>query len=281
MSEDHKTAAAFATSWNALPSGSVYNREQFEEWMEPLTAEDVTGSEVLELGCGNASLLVHMTAWSPARLVGVDLGESVKSAKQNMAATGFRDWSVNQADLTTFDSDGFDLVYCIGVLHHLAEPRKGLEAVIRNTKPGGRFHCWVYAREGNAVIRYLVEPLRRLCSRLPWWVTKYLVATPLVLPYFLYAKSLARLPRWGFLERLPLYAYSQWIARRELGFFRHVAFDQLVTPRTVYLPKETIEAWLEDSGKLEPGSTYLIFRNGNSWKFGGRVAGAAKAGTVG
>ncbi len=272
MSDDHKTAAAFATSWNTLPSGSVYSREQFEEWMAPLSEDDAAGREVLELGCGNASLLVHMTGWSPARLVGVDLGDSVKSAQQNLAATGFRDWSVTQADLTTFDSGGFDLVYCIGVLHHLAEPRKGLEAVIRNTRPGGRFHCWVYAREGNAVIRYLVEPLRRACSRFPWWITKYLVATPLVLPYFLYAKSLASLPRWKLLERLPLYAYSQWIARRELGFFRHVAFDQLVTPRTVYLPKETIEEWLADAQNLEPGSSYIIFRNGNSWKFGARVA---------
>ncbi len=35
MSEDQKTAAAFATSWNTLPSGSVYSREQFEEWMSP------------------------------------------------------------------------------------------------------------------------------------------------------------------------------------------------------------------------------------------------------
>lgn len=272
MSSDERTAAAFATSWNALPSGSVYTREQFEEWMEPVTENDVRGHDVLELGCGNASLLVHMTGWSPSRLEGVDLGDSVVSARSNMAATGFRDWSIAQADLTAFTSSRFDLVYCIGVLHHLAEPRKGLDAVIRNTKPGGRFHCWVYAWEGNAVVRHLVEPLRRLCSRLPWWFTKFFVATPLALPYFLYAKCLARLPKRNLLERLPLYAYSLWIARRGFGFFRHVAFDQLVTPRTVYLRKEIIDEWIRGYECIEPGSTYLILRNGNSWKFGGKIA---------
>lgn len=272
MSDDRKTASAFAKSWNTLPSGSVYTREQFEEWLQPLTEDDVCDRDVLELGCGNASLLVHMTNWSPARLEGVDLGASVESASDNMAATGFRSWKITQADLTTFTSSGFDVVYCIGVLHHLAHPRKGLDAVIRNTRPGGRFHCWVYAREGNAVIRYLVEPLRRVCSRLPWWFTKYLVATPLTLPYFIYAKTLVRLPRWRPIERLPLHAYSLWIGRREFGFFRHVAFDQLVTPQTTYLRKKTIEAWLEASADLEPGSTYIVMRNGNSWKFGGRVA---------
>ncbi len=269
ISDDRKTASAFAKSWNALPSGSVYTREQFEEWLEPLTEKDVRGRDVLELGCGNASLLVHMTAWSPARLEGVDLGASVDSARDNMAATGFENWRVARADLTTFTSEGFDVVYCIGVLHHLKQPRKGLESVIRNTRPGGHFHCWVYAREGNVVIRTFVEPLRRVCSRLPWWLTKYLVATPLVVPYFVYAKILARLPRWKLVERLPLHAYSLWIAQRGFGFFRHVAFDQLVTPQTTYFPKQTIEGWLADAAGLESGSSYLIMRNGNSWKFGG------------
>ncbi len=271
MSEDNTTASAFAMSWNTLPPGSVYTREQFEEWLQPLSEGDVRGRDVLELGCGNASLLVYMTEWSPASLEGVELGGAEASARSNMASTGFGNYRITRADLTTFTGQGFDLVYCIGVLHHLARPRKGLDAVIRNTRPGGRFHCWVYAREGNSVVRSLVEPLRRLCSRLPWWITKYLVSTPLSLPFYVYAKALARLPRWEWLERLPLYAYSLWIARRELGFFRHVAFDQLVTPRTAYFRKKTVEEWLESYDCLEPGSTYIILRNGNSWKFGGRV----------
>jgi hypothetical protein len=205
----------------------VYTREQFEEWMQPIDESDVRGLEVLELGCGNASLLMHLTHWSPARLEGVELG----------AAVGW-----------------------------------GLDAVIRNTKPGGRFHCWVYAREGNAAVRYLVEPLRRVCSRLPWWLTKYAAAAVLSAPCFLYAKALARLPRWKALERLPLYHYSLWIARRDFGFFWHVVFDQLVTPRTVYVPKATIEEWLSTYENLEQDSLYILPRNGNSWKFGGRVA---------
>ena len=43
-------------------------------------------------------------------------------------------------------------------------------------------------------------------------------------------------------RRLPLGSYSLWIGRRGLGFFRHVAFDQLVTPRTVYIERGEVEA---------------------------------------
>jgi SAM-dependent methyltransferase len=175
---------------------------------------------------------------------------------------------VSRADLVAHESAGYDVVYSIGVLHHLQQPRAGFDAVVRNTRPGGRFHCWVYAREGNGVIVALVDPLRRIASRLPWWFTKYGLATPLAFPYFLYAKLLRALPRWPWLARAPLYDYSLWIAEREFGFFRHVAFDQLVTPRTVYLRRAAIESWLTDP-RIEPGSSYVLMRNGNSWKFGG------------
>jgi SAM-dependent methyltransferase len=269
MADDLKTADAFATSWNNLPAGSVYTHEQFEDWFAPLTRADAEGRTVLELGCGNGSLLFHMARWQPAQLEGIDLGASVLSARRNMSAQDNPRWVVNQGDLTSYRGAPRDLVYSIGVLHHLQQPRIGFESVLANTRAGGRFHCWVYAREGNGVILWVVDPIRRVVSHLPWWFTKYAVATPLSVPYFCYAKLLRRFRRWTWLRRLPLFDYSLWIAERDFAFFRHVAFDQLVTPSTVYLDRATIEGWLREHPRVKPGSTYVIFRNGNSWKFGG------------
>lgn len=267
-SQDQRTADAFAASWNNLPEGSVYSVEQFAEWFAPLDRSAAEGLRVLELGCGGGNLLTHMAAWAPRELVGVDLGDSVSMAERNMARIGARGHRIVRHDLVTYDDpERYDLVYCIGVLHHLKDPRAGFEAVLRNTRNGGRFHCWVYAHEGNGIIRWVVDPIRRVASALPWWFTKYALATPLVVPYFLYAKLLNAL-RWPVLRGLPLYDYSLWIAQRGFAFFRHVAFDQLVTPQTAYLRKGTIADWLRDA-RVESGSTYLIFRNGNSWKFGG------------
>jgi hypothetical protein len=160
------------------------------------------------------------------------------------------------------------------VLHHLRDPRAGFDAVVRNTRPGGSFHCWVYAEEGNAVVIRVVDPIRRAVSGLPWWATKYGVALPLAVPYFVYAKLVRSLAQVGgpaahLVAHLPLAEYSQWIAQRRFPFFHHVAFDQLVTPHTEYLSRATVEAMLEHRD-VEPGSTYIVHRNGNSWKFGGR-----------
>jgi cyclopropane fatty-acyl-phospholipid synthase-like methyltransferase len=101
------------------------------------------------MGCGNGSLMVHVVRWAPAQLDGIDLGSSCDSARANLAACGARNWSVQQADLVAFAGPGYDVVYSIGVLHHL-KVRGGLRVGGAQHAPGGRFHCWVYAREGNA-----------------------------------------------------------------------------------------------------------------------------------
>lgn len=271
---DEATARAFATSWNTVGEASVYSREQFLDWFDPVDPRELAGKEVLELGFGNGSLLYHMAEFRPARLAGIELGDTHEQTRRNLAHLPPGVLDLHWGDLTRADLGRFDLVYCIGVLHHLQDPEEGFRALIQHAKPGGRFHGWVYAREGNTLVVVLVDPIRRIASRLPWWLTKYGIALPLVVPFFLYAKTIAalgRAPAAGrILRRLfPLTDYSIWIAKRPFWFFHHVAFDQLVTPRTVYLRRADVESWLSHP-EVDPASRYLIFRNGNSWKFGGR-----------
>src|SRR5689334_18184521 len=80
---DKETADAFASSWNNLPHGSVYTFEQMEDWFSPLVKDDVEEKTVLELGCGNGSLLSHLPKWRPHFIEGVDLGDSILSCKKN------------------------------------------------------------------------------------------------------------------------------------------------------------------------------------------------------
>lgn len=265
MSSDLETARAFSTSWRNI--GAVYSREQFIDWLSPIDPTELSGKEVLELGFGNGSLLAHAGSFAPRRLAGVELGDTIAQTRANLAHLPPSMLDLHQGDLTQASLGEFDFVYCIGVLHHLADPRSGFEAVLRSTRSGGRFHCWVYAREGNALVRWLVDPLRRVTSRLPWWLTKYGVALPLAVPFYGFARTARLMPRIA--RHLPLGQYLLWICRERFSFFHHVAFDQLVTPRTVYIDRATIDEWLTDPC-VNAASSYVIMRNGNSWKFGGR-----------
>jgi SAM-dependent methyltransferase len=268
-SADAITAKAFSESWNRI--GSVYSRDQFLERFHPIKPEDFRGKTVIEPGFGNGSLLAHVAQCHPARLVGVELGDTLEQTRRNLEGSPVEP-ELRRGDLTTANLGRFDIAYCIGVLHHLDSPDAGFESVLRHTAEGGRFHCWVYARDGNVLVRMVVEPVRRIASRLPWWITKYLIALPMVVPYFLYArllKTFGLLTEKSLLRWLPLFGHTRWIAPEPLRFFHHVAFDQLVTPRTRYIHRKTVERWLQMPG-IDRSSTYIVFRNGNSWKFGGR-----------
>jgi SAM-dependent methyltransferase len=273
--KDQETADKFANSWNNVYDPSVYTRDQFLDWVAPWTPEAIKGTSVMELGCGSGALLYHMAACEPSQLNAVDLGSSVETAKSllgNQARIEVGD--ITQAEELKERFGLQDHVYSIGVLHHLTVPEEGVETLKAMTQPGGDFHGWVYAREGNAVVRWLVDPLRKLVNHFPWWMNKWLVAFPLTLPFFLYSKSCRLLSKvFGEKFPLPLFSYMLWIGQRGLDFHHHVAFDQLVTPMTHYIDRQRIERWLADD-RVEPGSSYIIFRNGNSWKFGGKIKAA-------
>lgn len=265
---DLETAEGFADYFRTLGSGSRYSSEQFADFFAPLEPASFRGKEVVELGFGHGSFLLHWGEVGLARLSGVELGDTVDATCEKLAHLPESMLHLHRGDLVTADLGPHDLAYCIGVLHHLDEPFKGFEAVLRHTRPGGQFHCWVYAREGNGLVIHVVDVLRRLGRWLPWWTTKWMSALGVALPLFVYAKSLRVLPQ-ALAARLPLHAYCASIAGRDFAFFHFLATDFLVARHTVYLDRETIAAWLAHPD-VDPESVYLIHRNGNSWKFGGR-----------
>lgn len=265
-SVDQITADGFALSWHNKPP--MYSREQFMDWIEPLSKRDFENKSVLELGCGNGSLLFHLANWKPSQVLGMDLGAGVHTARNNLA--NFPIVRIVQGDLVTHMSNGYDVVICIGVLHHLKVPKEGLDSVIRNTAPGGRFHCWVYSREGNGVVILIVEPLRRVCRYLPWRITD-LIAIGAIMPFYMYAKLLTKFKHITQLQGLPLYQYAMWIGKEPFKYFRHMAFDALIAHRTIYISQSTIVDWLASYSVIDKSTVYIIQRNGNSWKFGGQI----------
>ena len=55
------------------------------------------------------------------------------------------------------------LAACSPLLEAASPGQTPSPAVLANTRPGGRFHCCVYGHEGNALVRWLVEPVRNVC----------------------------------------------------------------------------------------------------------------------
>ena len=99
------------------------------------------GSRVLEAGCGVGAQTVILAAHSPkADIVSIDISEiSVSQARQAVAAAGFTNVTLQQADIfhLPFAPASFDHVFLCFVLEHLAQPVEALKKLRTVLKPGG------------------------------------------------------------------------------------------------------------------------------------------------
>lgn len=234
------------------------NRMLFEAWIFPATIEDFRDKTVLDAGCGGGQ---HMRFVAPlaSEVVGLDLNCASIAADKSK---DFPNITTVAEDIATVSLEReFDLVYCIGVLHHTASPRASFKNLVRHVRPGGRLIVWVYAHEGNALNRWLVEPLKRYVYGK--WPRSVLLGFARLLTALLYVPvyTIYLFP----LRFLPYYDYFRNF--RRLGFRRNIlnVFDKLNAPRTAFIRREEIEEWFADEFTDTHISPYL----GVSWRGSG------------
>jgi len=148
------------------------------------------------------------------------------------------------------------------VIHHTDDPDKTVRNLKRHIKPGGKLILWVYAEEGNFLVRALLEPLKRsFLLRLPKPIVR-LLAEVLTVTISLPVYSIYLLP----LPSLPFYEYFQnW---RRLSFRRNVlnVFDKLNAPQTAFIPREQVQRWMSP---YEFREVHISCYQGISWRASG------------
>lgn len=267
-----RTAKAFGWQWQHFPELHSEYEAQFLDWIRPLDAAFFPGKVVLDAGCGTGRHAFLAARFGAARVVAFDFSDAVETAEQNCRELGTVD--VLQADIlappfrTDDESRMFDLVYSIGVLHHLPDPRAGFLSLTRFVRPGGTMFVWVYGFEGNAFVRKVIEPLRRGTTKMRPSALR-LVAWPLSVALHgavkLVYHPLRRTPLFRF---LPVRDYLVTLADFTFRQNYSIVFDQLVAPSSQYIKRSQFEEWFAAAG-LE--NVEITQRNGNSWRGRGQM----------
>ena len=125
--------------------------------------EQFSRKRVLEVGCGNAYTLAKY-AEHGAEVYGLDISETaVEISQQRFRDKGLNgDFRVGNAEEVPYDSNYFDCVCSMGVLHHIPNPEKAVSEIYRCLKPGGRLIVMFYHR--NSILYRVVMPLRSVLT---------------------------------------------------------------------------------------------------------------------
>jgi len=276
VEQQRKTADAFGWQWQHFSELHPEFEAQFLDWLEPIGPEFFEGKRVLDAGCGTGRHAFFAASYGAREVVALDLSGAVEAAKGNLAR--FANVHVVQGDLlrppfrAATDGGGFDFVYSIGVLHHLPDPLAGFRTLLRFVRPGGTIAVWVYGHENNGFVRNVVEPVRRVTTRIPPPALRAL-AWPLALGFHGAAKGVYRPLNGTAIGRaLPLDEYMASVADFSFRQNYGIVFDQLVAPTAAYITGTELEQWFADAG-LE--DVRISHRHGNSWRGQGRVPASA------
>ncbi len=126
---------------------------------------------ILDAGCGTGSGTDYLIHLNPdAEIVAIDLSEkALEVARERVSRSGVlsnRSKSVEFIQLPLEDagqlSGQFDLINCVGVLHHMSDPIKGIQALASKLAPGGLLHIFVYAELGRWEISLMQKAIALL-----------------------------------------------------------------------------------------------------------------------
>lgn len=121
--------------------------------------------DVLVAGCGTSQAVRHAVRWPAGRVVGIDVSEtSLRHSEELGRRYALDNLELHQLPIERVGELGrrFDLVVCTGVLHHLAHPDGGLQALSEVLQPDGAMSLMVYARYGRLGVEMMQEYARLL-----------------------------------------------------------------------------------------------------------------------
>ena len=121
---------------------------------------------VVDVGCGTGHTVIALARQFPdVEFTGIDLVEqAVLAARNRVADEGLCNVRFVRADLAQpVEHVGrFDVVLCLGVLHHLPDLRLGFKHASSLLSQDGRIVLWLYGRYGRERHRLNQELLRLL-----------------------------------------------------------------------------------------------------------------------
>ena len=250
------SAERFGYEWQTYADILPEYEEQFRRWLPLLSPGDWRNKRFIDVGCGMGRNSIWPMKYGATGGVAVDIDErSLAAARINLQSYG----SVQVYNCSVYDlpwRDEFDIAFSIGVIHHLEFPEAALEAMARATKPGGHIAIWVYGRENNRWLLWILNPTRKLLfNRLPVQWVHVLSIAPTVMLWVMLRLGLDHI------------AYFRLLRNFTFRHLRSIVFDQMLPRIANYWTGPEVRLLMQGAGLND---VELIWVNEMSWAAFGR-----------
>lgn len=241
----------FGYEWGAYDELLPAYEEQFRRWTPGLPQAGWRGKTFLDVGCGMGRNSYWPMRYGAAGGVAADLdARSLAAASRTLG--GFP--GVEVARVSAYDlpyTDRFDIVFSIGVVHHLEQPDQAMRRMTEAAKPGGTVAIWVYGAENNRWLTAGLDPVRKaLFSRLPVAAVHHLSLYPTALLWLALRLGIRPI------------AYFRLIARFDFAHLRSIVFDQMLPRIAHYWTGVEVEGLMTRAGLYD---VRLDWVNEMSW----------------
>jgi SAM-dependent methyltransferase len=241
----------FGFEWNEYSELRPEYELQFRRWTTHLQPGDWRGKSFLDVGCGMGRNSFWPLQYGAVRGVSIDIDQlSLNAARRTLSP--FPNSTVLEASAYNIPfADEFDIVFAIGVIHHLEYPERALQQMVLAARPGGQVLIWVYGCENNQWIVSFIDPLRKaFFSQLPIRALHHLSLYPTTVLW-----CALRLG-WQQTE------YSRLLRGLSFRHVRSIVFDQLLPRTAYYWSRDTVEQLMSNTGLAD---IRLSWVNETSW----------------
>src|SRR5512139_960307 len=244
-----RTLRSFGYEWTSFHAVQPEDEEFWHRYFADVDLAELADRLAIDVGCGKGRY-TRFTAGRVRAMIALDGSDAVRSAVANLHDLPNSLVVKAPIDFMPVAEGCFGLVSCLGVLHHLADPRAGFDRVARLLEPGGVLLVYLYSRPERrgprAAALAAARMLRRVSVRLPHRLLKPLCAPIALTLYALFVvpgHSRRRLrggrrtpPLLGFYHGKPL--RSLWLD----------TFDRLSAPIEHRYVWSELEPWFTSAG---------------------------------
>ena len=261
-----KTVDSFSEEWIKF---AHFNETEIEkagkQYFDIVDSQIINkDSLVLDVGCGTGRWSKYISPrvkWIEA----IDPSQAVFSAA--MLTKNISNIRISQTSIDNipFADDSFDLVFSLGVLHHVPDTFAALKQCVNKVKPNGWLLLYLYYTLDNRgrLYRWLFQlstPFRKIISSLPSQLKFFvcdLIAIVIYLPFVFLSRLIrAILPSSNLYKNVPLSYYCD----KSFNIIRNDALDRFGTPLEQRFSKKEIEQMMCNAGlsniKISPNEPY-------------------------